>query len=254
MLTDKETNTKASQPSWKSPTRETVNKAQPREGNQYHGPSGLKMVPRAGLCGMLPSILDILGSIPSPAETGWAWWSVTIESPWLHSPKIYLRPWFVVFVVIVAYFVSNNTLYGMCIWPSKQLENWKFVFKKTSHSYLLCQLSPDSVSVGLHMPSDILGKGKTPWIPMSNLPLCSGFIHSMFIYSHLPCSQCGPELDVWCSDTARKQLLLVAPDLSTLDILVSSVWSPPILDLPIIQHSRKLLGLCLSLVASVQLN
>lgn len=61
-------------------------------------------------------------------------------------------------------------------------------------------------------------------------------------------------LDVWYPDTTRKQWLLAAPAPSTLDILMSSWWWPPILDLPMIQPSRKFPGFCLSLVASFQLN
>lgn len=114
------------------------------------------------------------------------------ESAWLHSlsatAPTYIWPWL---VVVSVCFVSNNKLYGMCILPQQKQKNEKFVFKKASHSYLISQLSPLILYSG--SPQIFWERERHHLYFMSNLPLYSRFIHSMFIYRHLRYSQCSPE-------------------------------------------------------------
>lgn len=175
---------------------------------------------------------------------------VTLTTQLVLTTPSYRKPCFVWgFVVVVFMSLVRSLVYFT---TTKQLEKWKFVFKECQ-SCFLCQLSPFI----LHplAQCDLWGRGRRHRLHfLSNLPLYSGLLVQC-IYRHLPHRQYDPKLDVWYSDTpVRKQLLLLAPDPSTLDILVSSVWPPPIQDLPMIQRSRKLLGHCHSLMASFQHN
>lgn len=140
----------------------------------------------------------------------------------------------------------------MCILPQRNRKR-KVCFKEDkSFSFIMPAITFDSVSVGSHMTSDILRKGLTYTV----CPACY-FAVGLFpqcLFALFTLQPAWPCMDVWYPYTTRKQRLLAAPAPSTLDTLVSSRWRPPILDLPVIQRSRKFPGFCFSLVASFQLN
>lgn len=150
------------------------------------------------------------------------------------------------------FYVSNKK--SCVLYHNKTIRKMKVPFQRKSVLFLMPALTFHCASSGSTWPQ-IFQEGRRHHLHfLSNLFLYSG-LFIQCIYRHLPHRQYDPKLDVWYSNTpARKQLLLLAPDPSTLDILVSSVWPPPIQDLPMIQHGRKLLGHCHSLMASFQHN
>lgn len=142
----------------------------------------------------------------------------------------------------------------MCIFTTTKQKKEKFVFKKTSRSYLSHQLYHLWLCCVISWLTHDLrysAKGTYTVCPACHFTV-GVFLQCVFaLFTWQPVWPC---MDVWYPHTTRKQRLLAAPAPSTLDILVSSRWWPPILDLPKIQHSRKFQESCFSRVASFQLN
>lgn len=123
---------------------------------------------------MLPRILDILGSIPSPAQIGWAWWCVTtgseVQSQSKNSPR-HRRSWFVGGRSCFVCFVSNNVIGNVYFTTMKQKKESLFLRSQGILAFLFITpaIAFDSVPVGSHMTSDILRKGLILYVQLGCL-------------------------------------------------------------------------------------